>query len=181
MNWGKKSLFALAATALVVTATCGQTPSKNTEGTGAAAKSDGILATLGDGNDSLKGKKIALIMQFNEGAFSAQYVAGVKQQVESLGGTLQVQASGNNLADMASKLDAAVDGDFDGILTDHGTAEALKAGVEKAVRDRNPVVSFDADLFSIPRGNGAAAKRSGHGDQVAGEAEGGYWRQGRSR
>ncbi|OXM16657.1 sugar ABC transporter substrate-binding protein [Paenibacillus herberti] len=148
MKWGKKSLMTLAAAALFVTAACsnnggGAEPANND---GGAVKSNAILATLGEGNDNLKGKKIALIMQFNEGAFSAQYVAGVKEQVESLGGTLQVQAAGNNLADMASKLDAAVNGGFDGILTDHGTAEALEAGVKKAVEKGIPVVAFDANL-----------------------------------
>ncbi|SIQ47748.1 simple sugar transport system substrate-binding protein [Paenibacillus sp. RU4T] len=152
MNWGKKSLIVLAAAAILGTAACGQ-KGNNSEadgagagGSAAAGKSNGILATLGDGNDSLKGKKIALIMQFNEGAFSAQYVAGVKEQVESFGGTVQVQASGNNLAEMSSKLEAAVNGGVDGILTDHGTAEALKSGVEKAVSKGIPVVAFDADI-----------------------------------
>ncbi|MGN7455807.1 sugar ABC transporter substrate-binding protein [Paenibacillus pasadenensis] len=153
MKWGRKTMLVAAAAAMLATAACGSKGGNGgnggapaNEGEGAVKPSNAILATLGEGNDDLKGKKIALIMQFNEGAFSAQYVAGVKEQVESLGGTLQVQAAGNNLANMSSQLDAAVNGGFDGILTDHGTAEALEAGVKKAVDKGIPVVAFDANL-----------------------------------
>nr|WP_231891292.1 sugar ABC transporter substrate-binding protein [Paenibacillus swuensis] len=96
--------------------------------------------------NELAGKRIALVMQFNTGTFSAQYVQGVKSQVEKLGGEVQVFASDNDLAKMSSNLDAAVNQHFDGILLDHGTAQALQAGVQKAIDAKIPVVSFDSDL-----------------------------------
>lgn len=94
----------------------------------------------------LKGKKIALIMQFNIGTFSAQYVEGVKEEVKKFGGEVSVFASDNDLTKMASNVNVAITQQFDGILTDHGTAEALQAGVQKAVDSKIPVVSFDAAL-----------------------------------
>jgi simple sugar transport system substrate-binding protein len=94
----------------------------------------------------LAGKKIALVMQINLGTFSAQYIDGVKNQVEKFGGTLTVFSSDGDLAKMASNLDAAINQRFDGILIDHGTAQALDAGVKKAVENNIPVVAFDADL-----------------------------------
>ena len=65
-------------------------------------------------------------MQFNTGTFSSQYVEGVKEQVEKLGGKVTVFVADTDLAKMSSNLDAAINQKFDGILIDHGTAEALK-------------------------------------------------------
>ncbi|MCA1055081.1 sugar ABC transporter substrate-binding protein [Rossellomorea aquimaris] len=96
----------------------------------------------------LAGKKVALIMQINLGTFSAQYIEGVKEQVESFGGKVQVFTSEGDLAKMSSNLDAAINQKFDGILIDHGTKEALQSGVEKAKEQGIPVVVFDADVES---------------------------------
>ncbi|WP_134702633.1 sugar ABC transporter substrate-binding protein [Ammoniphilus sp. YIM 78166] len=91
-------------------------------------------------------KRVALIMQFNIGTFSSQYVAGVKEQVEKFGGEVTVFNADNDLSKMASHLDAAVNQRFDGILIDHGTPEALTPGVKKAVEQNIPVIVFDAAL-----------------------------------
>jgi len=96
--------------------------------------------------DSLKGKKIALIMRLNTGTFSAQYVDGVKKQVEKFGGQVTVIPSDNKLDVMATNLDAAVTQKYDGILIDHGDAGALTAGVDKAIAAGIPVVAFDSGL-----------------------------------
>ncbi|WP_433745448.1 sugar ABC transporter substrate-binding protein [Falsibacillus pallidus] len=96
-------------------------------------------------DNPLANKKIALIMQLNLGTFSAQYIAGVKEQVEKFGGKVTVFTSDGDLAKMASNLDAAVNQGFDGILIDHGTSEALSEGVKKAASSKIPVVVFDAD------------------------------------
>lgn len=90
--------------------------------------------------------KIALIMQMSIGTFSSQYIEGVKKQVEQFGGTVQVYNSDNDLAKMAANLDAAINANVDGILIDHGRAEALQQGVEKAIQANIPVVAFDNDL-----------------------------------
>ncbi len=100
----------------------------------------------GSGVESLKGKRIALVMQFNQGTFSAQYIDGVKKQAAKFGGEVTVFASDNDLSKMASNLDAAVNQKFDGILIDHGNADALTAGVNKAKEAGIPVVAFDAAL-----------------------------------
>ncbi len=105
----------------------------------------GTASTSGGGND-LDNKRIALIMQLNLGTFSAQYIAGVKEQVGKLGGEVTVFASDGDLAKMASNLDAAINQRFDGILLDHGTAEALDVGVKKAIEKGIPVVAFDSAL-----------------------------------
>ncbi|UUZ80990.1 sugar ABC transporter substrate-binding protein [Paenibacillus sp. P26] len=98
------------------------------------------------GAGSLANKKIALIMQINLGTFSAQYIEGVKEQVEKLGGKVTVFPTDGDLAKMSSNLDAAINQKFDGILIDHGNAEALEAGVKKALEKKIPVVAFDSEL-----------------------------------
>ncbi|ANU14530.1 sugar ABC transporter substrate-binding protein [Planococcus halocryophilus] len=94
----------------------------------------------------LAGKEIALIMQINLGTFSAQYIAGVEEQIENFGGKVTVFTSQGDLAKMASNLDAAINQGVDGILIDHGTKEALNQGVEKALEKGISVVAFDAGI-----------------------------------
>ncbi|MED1795924.1 sugar ABC transporter substrate-binding protein [Brevibacillus nitrificans] len=126
-------LVTLALTASLALTACGN-------GGGAAAP-NGANGASGE-----KAKKIALIMRQNVGTFSAQYINGVKKEVEKNGGELTVFNADTDLAKMASNLDAAVNQHFDGILIDHGTAEALQQGTQKAVDKKIPVVLFDTDI-----------------------------------
>ncbi|EFM09780.1 periplasmic binding protein/LacI transcriptional regulator [Paenibacillus curdlanolyticus YK9] len=142
-KWGKSSLFILIAAILLITAACGSKTKEDAkeEATGTEQTASGSSETA-----ALKDKKIALIMQFNTGTFSAQYIEGVKEQVTKFGGKVQVFASDNDLAKMSGNLDAAINQGFDGILIDHGQAAALEAGVKRALEKNIPVVAFDADL-----------------------------------
>lgn len=165
---GRFSLAAAIVALMLVLAACGSgnaggssgAESQNAGGQGAAAGQNadsgansnanggGQAAGEGAAND-LAGKRIALVMQFNTGTFSAQYIDGVKEQAEKLGGEVTVFASDNKLDVMASNLDAAINQGFDGILIDHGQAGALEAGVRKAIERGIEVVVFDADI-NIP-------------------------------
>ncbi|TYS61999.1 sugar ABC transporter substrate-binding protein [Bacillus infantis] len=123
---------------ILLTAGCQPKTGVSTEGEAAADKTNG--------DNQLADKKIALIMQQNLGTFSAQYIDGVKEQVTKFGGTTTVFTSDGDLAKMSSNLDAAINQGFDAILIDHGTKEALAAGVQKAVEKEIPVVAFDAEV-----------------------------------
>ena len=92
----------------------------------------------------LNGKRIALIMEFNTGTFSQQYVQGVTEEVERFGGQLTKFVANNDKAKMASLLESAVTQKFDAILTDHGDADILQAGIKKALAQNISVVVFDA-------------------------------------
>ena len=142
-------LSLLIVVAILFTA-CGSKPAEDKPAAGEDNKQTEQTneQTQGDkqADNSLSGKKIALVMQFNIGTFSAQYIAGVKEQAEKLGGEVTVFASDGDLAKMASNLDAAVNQRFDGILIDHGQPKALEAGVKKAAEAKIPVVVFDADI-----------------------------------
>ncbi|MGC5773302.1 sugar ABC transporter substrate-binding protein [Paenibacillus pabuli] len=96
----------------------------------------------------LSGKRVALIMEFNTGTFSQQYVQGVKEEIEKFGGELTTFVADNDKAKMVSLLDSAINQKFDAILTDHGDS-LLEPGVKKAVAQNIPVVVFDADI-SVP-------------------------------
>jgi len=140
------SLFVILAVFGSLLAACGQKESSSAAASPAtSAKASEATKSAAD----LNGKKIALIMQFNTGTFSSQYVEGVKEQVEKLGGKVTVFVADTDLAKMASNLDAAINQKFDGILIDHGTAEALEAGVKKAIGKKIPVVSFDS-ILTVP-------------------------------
>jgi simple sugar transport system substrate-binding protein len=90
--------------------------------------------------------KIAAITQFSIGTFSSQYIAGVTEQVKAFGGDVQVYNADNDLAKMASYVETAVNQKVDGILLDHGRADALTPVVKKAVSSGIPVVAFDSDI-----------------------------------
>jgi simple sugar transport system substrate-binding protein len=90
--------------------------------------------------------KIAAISQLSIGTFSSQYIAGVQAQVKQFGGEVQVYNADNDLAKMASYIDNAVSQKVDGILLDHGRADALLPSVKKAIAAGIPVIAFDSDL-----------------------------------
>lgn len=137
----KQSFWILSALILIGVILAGCQPK------GDAAATDTSSDTKTETSDyPLAGKELALVMQQNLGTFSAQYIAGVEEQVEKFGGSVTVFTSDGDLAKMASNLDAAINQGADAILIDHGTKEALNQGVEKAVEKDIPVVAFDAGV-----------------------------------
>jgi simple sugar transport system substrate-binding protein len=131
-----KKLIALFLSVLMVVGLVACQPKAETSDKQTSASSDNKLA----------GKKVALIIQASLGTFTTQYIAGVKEQTEKLGGSTTVFTSDGDLAKMASNLDAAINQKFDAILIDHGTAEALNEGVKKAKEANIAVVVFDSDV-----------------------------------
>ncbi|WP_334071596.1 MULTISPECIES: sugar ABC transporter substrate-binding protein [Paenibacillus] len=148
----KKTGFVFLLLALVLTiSACGikKMPAENsgttTPATAAQAEKEGNSA---EGKE-LAGKRIALIMEFNTGTFSQQYVQGVTEEVKKFGGELTTFVAENNRAKMADLLESAINQKFDVILTDHGSAEFLESGIKKAVEQKIAVVVFDA-LVNVP-------------------------------
>lgn len=146
-------LLVLTMALVLVLAACGNkennaNSSPAASETSAASETPAASAAASASTDieALKGKKIALIMRFNTGTFSAQYVDGVKKQVERYGGTVTVLASDNDLGKLTANLDSAVTQRFDGILIDHGDAAALTNGVNNAIAAGIPIVAFDSGL-----------------------------------
>jgi simple sugar transport system substrate-binding protein len=142
--------LALVLALILVLAACGKKEENASSSPSASASPSASSVNGGNAEaDALKGKKIALIMRFNTGTFSAQYVDGVKKQIAKYGGEVTVLASNNDLNVMTSNLDAAVNQKYDGILIDHGDPGALTAGVNKAIAAGIPIVAFDSALNGI--------------------------------
>lgn len=149
----KSTWLALALVLVLVLAACGNKEENNAGSSASASETPSASASASaepsesaSSVDALKGKKIALVMRFNTGTFSAQYVDGVKKQVAKFGGEVTVLSSDNDLAKLAANLDSAVNQKFDGILIDHGDAAALTNGVNNAKAAGIPIVAFDSGL-----------------------------------
>lgn len=149
----KSTWIALALVLVLVLAACGNKEENNAGSSASASESPSASASASaeptesaSSVDALKGKKIALVMRFNTGTFSAQYVDGVKKQVAKFGGEVTVLSSDNDLAKLAANLDSAINQKFDGILIDHGDAAALTNGVNNAKAAGIPIVAFDSGL-----------------------------------
>jgi simple sugar transport system substrate-binding protein len=148
--------LALTLILVLVLAACGNKEKNNAGSSPSASESPSAFASASASAsaeptsdatvEALKGKKIALIMRFNTGTFSAQYVDGVKKQVAKFGGEVTVLSSDNDLVKLAANLDSAVTQKFDGILIDHGDAAALTNGVNNAKAAGIPIVAFDSAL-----------------------------------
>ncbi|QJD82411.1 sugar ABC transporter substrate-binding protein [Cohnella herbarum] len=149
----KSTWLALALVLVLVLAACGNKEENNAGSSASASETPSASASASaepsesaSSVEALKGKKIALVMRFNTGTFSAQYVDGVKKQVAKFGGEVTVLSSDNDLAKLAANLDSAVNQKFDGILIDHGDAAALTNGVNNAKAAGIPIVAFDSGL-----------------------------------
>lgn len=93
--------------------------------------------------------RIALVTRITSGSFFNSYNKGVQEQVDAFGGELKIYDSANDLAKMASNIEAAINEKVDAILVNNGTAQALEPAVKKALAAGIPVVAYDSDL-SLP-------------------------------
>lgn len=141
----QSSLLLLLLVFTLMLSACGQA-SSNASSNNSTANSTSNTSGNSSEQLPLQGKRIALVMEFNTGTFSQQYVQGVTEEVERFGGQLTKFVADNDKAKMASLLESAVTQQFDAILTDHGTADILNPGLQKALDKNIPVVVFDAEV-----------------------------------
>lgn len=92
------------------------------------------------------GLDVALVTRITTGSWYETYVASLENEVDGLGGSLQILDSQNDLAKMASNVDTAVNTGADVILINNGTAEALDDSVQKALDAGIVVVTYDSDI-----------------------------------
>ena len=82
---GLGAIMVLVLVLLVTTCGVPKTESGGAQGTSTTGSSAADGKT---DSSNLKGKRVALIMEFNTGTFSQQYVQGVEEEVKKFGGTL---------------------------------------------------------------------------------------------
>lgn len=92
------------------------------------------------------GLSVALVTRITTGSWYETYANALTKEVEGLGGKLQILDSNNDLAKMASNVDAAINSKVDVLLINNGTAEALDDSVQKALNAGIVVASYDSDI-----------------------------------
>ncbi|MBP2001603.1 simple sugar transport system substrate-binding protein [Paenibacillus shirakamiensis] len=119
---------------------------KAPEGTTATTSGNTTAANADIPEKLKKPVRIALVTRITSGSFFNAYNKGVQEQVDAFGGQLKIYDSANDLAKMASNIEAAVNEKVDAILVNNGTAQALEQSVKKALDAGIPVVTYDSDL-----------------------------------
>lgn len=93
-----------------------------------------------------EGLEVALVTRITTGSWYETYVAALENEVQGLGGVLQILDSNDDLAQMASNVDTAINSQADVILINNGTAEALNDSVQKALDAGIVVATYDSDI-----------------------------------
>ncbi|NLA66384.1 MAG: substrate-binding domain-containing protein, partial [Leucobacter sp.] len=138
---------ALVLPAALLLTSCSEQTSVAPEAPGAEIEILGNFtgdATIPEAVDA--GLEVALVTRITTGSWYETYVAALENEVEGLGGTLQILDSGDDLAKMASNVDTAVNSQADVILINNGTAEALNDSVQKALDAGIVVATYDSDI-----------------------------------
>src|SRR5690606_30185424 len=133
--------------ALLAGCTSEQQPADDTKTDQTSTEIPGVFvgdATIPDAVDG--DLDVALVTRITTGSWYETYYAALETEVEGLGGTLQVYDSSNDLAKMASNVDAAVNAGVDVLLINNGTAEALNGAVQEALDAGIQVVTYDSDI-----------------------------------
>ncbi|WP_100333164.1 sugar ABC transporter substrate-binding protein [Bacillus alkalisoli] len=97
------------------------------------------------------GAKIKVIRKIGGDDHTAQFLAGAKEEGESLGFEVEVFTANGDTAKFHDAIEQALNQDFDGFIISHGDDAATVDAVKKLVDNGKSVVTFDSnpDLASI--------------------------------
>lgn len=90
--------------------------------------------------------KFFVISEIGGDDFTAQYLAGAKQEGESMGIQVDTYSANGNNAKFHDAIAQALQKDYDGFIISHGDDTATVEDVQKIVDAGKPVVSFDSNL-----------------------------------
>ena len=98
-----------------------------------------------------EGAKIKVIRKIGGDDHTAQFLAGAKEEGESLGFTVDIFTANGDTARFHDAIEQALNQDFDGFVISHGDDPATVDAVKKLVDSGKSVVTFDSnpDLASI--------------------------------
>ena len=136
-HWYKLSGLLLTAVMLVTgcgEGSAGEQPAK------AAAKVENLPAGIA-GKDEIK---LMVIRKIGGDDHTAQFLAGAKQEGESLGFKVDTFTANNDAAKFHDAVAQAMNNGYDGILLSHGDDPATVEDVKKLKEKGIPVVAFDS-------------------------------------
>ncbi|KPB03944.1 sugar ABC transporter substrate-binding protein [Bacillus sp. CHD6a] len=141
----KKGIVALTTAALLLTGcNAGGDTSASSKPTGPI---ENVPETFADG----EGAKIKVIRKIGGDDHTAQFLAGAKEEGESLGFTVDVFTANGDSAKFHDAINQTVNQDYDGVIISHGDDAATVEGVQQLIDSGKEVVTFDSngDLANI--------------------------------
>jgi simple sugar transport system substrate-binding protein len=98
-----------------------------------------------------EGAKIKVIRKIGGDDHTAQYLAGAKEEGESLGFEVDVFTANGDSAKFLDAIEQAATQDYDGVIISHGDDAATVEGVKKLKEAGKSVVTFDSnpDIASV--------------------------------
>lgn len=137
-------LFGLLMVFVIVITGCGQTKGGNTNGSGDKQSGSKEVENLPEAIAAKKDIKIKVIRKIGGDDHTAQFLAGAKQEGESLGFKVDTFSANGDTAKFLDALDQAANSDYDGVVISHGEDPTTVAAVQK-MRDKGiEVVTFDS-------------------------------------
>ena len=92
-----------------------------------------------------EGAKIKVIRKIGGDDHTAQFLAGAKEEGESLGFDVDVFTANGDSAKFLDAIEQAVTQDYDGLIISHGDDAATVEGVKKLTESGKSVVTFDSN------------------------------------
>ncbi len=93
-----------------------------------------------------KPTKIAVVSEYTDDEWSAQFLSGIRATASAFGATLITTDAQHNREQMVSQLDAVIQQKPNVIIVNHGDADALKPEVEKAIAQGIKVITSDVTI-----------------------------------
>jgi len=146
MNKKFRYIAGVTLAAAIALSGCGQA-AETTSGNGGGATVENLPAALAEKGDI----KLNVIRKIGGDDHTAQFLAGAKQEGESLGFKVDTFSANGDTAKFLDALDQAANGDYDGVVISHGDDPATVDAVKKLTDKGIPVVAFDSvgDLSAV--------------------------------
>ncbi|NIK79639.1 simple sugar transport system substrate-binding protein [Paenibacillus castaneae] len=139
-----QTLFVLMLALVMVITGCGQAKNGNANGAGTNKSAGAQVENLPEAIAAKKQIKLKVIRKIGGDDHTAQFLAGAKQEGESLGFKVDTFSANGDTAKFLDTLDQAADSGYDGVVISHGDDPATVAAVQK-LRDKGiEVVTFDS-------------------------------------
>ncbi|HZG84203.1 sugar ABC transporter substrate-binding protein [Paenibacillus sp.] len=139
-----RSTLGVTLAAALALAGCGQAATETSGGSAEPAAQPAaavdVPAALAEKGDI----KINVIRKIGGDDHTAQFLAGAKQEGESLGFTVDTFSANGDTAKFLDALDQAANGDYDGVVISHGDDPATVDAVKKLKEKGIEVVAFDS-------------------------------------